>query len=120
MTRRMLQNVAAIEKDLKLLPTVSNQIGIIHEEETENELQGTFSKPKRRLIDKMSAESPDFPKRDSTDEVHRAQQNLKDGLTLLSSTESERFEECQLSLKENPFGNNQSRVYIDDMTSSSG
>ena len=38
MTRRMLQNVAAIEKDLKLLPTVSNQIGIIHEEETENEL----------------------------------------------------------------------------------
>ena len=68
----------------------------------------------------MSAESPDFPKRDSTDEVHRAQQNLKDGLTLLSSTESERFEECQLNFKENPFGNNQSRVYIDDMTSSSG
>lgn len=32
MTRRMLQNVQAIEKDLKLEPTVSQKIGQLHEE----------------------------------------------------------------------------------------
>ena len=35
MTRRLLQNVAAIEKDLNLAPIVSNQIGTIHEDDEE-------------------------------------------------------------------------------------
>ena len=41
-TRRMLQNVVAIEKDLKLYPSVSNQIGIIPEDKAECELSDTF------------------------------------------------------------------------------
>ena len=36
MTRRLLQNVAAIEKDLNLAPTsISQQIATIHEDEDE-------------------------------------------------------------------------------------
>lgn len=36
MTRRLLQNVAAIEKDLKLIPTVSQNIEKFHEENSKN------------------------------------------------------------------------------------
>ena len=43
MTRRLFQNVCAIEKDLKLVPNVSNRIGIIQEDEAEEcELSDTF------------------------------------------------------------------------------
>ena len=43
MTRRLFQNVCAIEKDLCLVPNVSNRIGIIPEDEAEEcELSDTF------------------------------------------------------------------------------
>ena len=48
MKNRLLQNVAAIEKDLNLAPTVSNQIGTIHEDERECELSDTNRTKKER------------------------------------------------------------------------
>ncbi len=86
-TRRMLQNVVAIEKDLKLYPSVSNQIGIIPEDKAECELSDTFKTcqtttnnhnimlPSVYPLQSSDNDSPGFPNRlSSNDEVHRAEQ----------------------------------------------
>ena len=76
----MLQNVAAIEKDLNLAPTVSKQIGTIHEDEDECELSDTqrtlkdkYDKYQKNRLFSVDKEGLEFPKRESNDEVHRAQ-----------------------------------------------
>ena len=80
MTRRLFQNVCAIEKDLCLVPNVSNRIGIIPEDDEaeECELSDTFKtlreKNQHQLLLASENDSPAFPNRDSNDEVHRARQ----------------------------------------------
>lgn len=144
MQRRLLQNVVAIEKDLNLVPTVSVQIGTIHEDLSECELSDT-NKTRKEPSNKTASqknqlfsgenESPDFPKRSSSDIVNVAHQKKQiSQRQLISETEEvdmkkdqrsseEEFESCYLDYA-NPFGTNAdgngSRQYIDDMTSSSG
>ena len=136
MTRRMLQNVAAIEKDLNLVPTVSNQIGTIHELEDECELSDTNKTRKEFRLQKIlfanqETDSPDFPKRESTDEVHKAEHFFEPNYNMTQlefkptsfDDGEQRFEECLIDYQVNPFGRAEtvnSRQYIDDMTSSSG
>ena len=68
------------------------------------------------------AESPDFPKRESNDEVHKAQVSLykeKQGGVTVGSDQL--FENHIIDYEVNPFSaRNESRQYIDDMSSSSG
>ena len=80
--RRLRQNVAAIEKDLNLSPKVSKQIGgAIHTEETEQSATQDSIRPHAvntvNRIDfygrDQEGDSPEFPKRESNDEVHRAE-----------------------------------------------
>ena len=74
-------------------------------------------------MDAEDAASPDFPKRDSNDTVHKAKHvavyKVKAGG--LTENSSMQFEDHIIDYQANPFGNNnESRQYIDDMTSSSG
>ena len=66
--------MAAIEKDLKLVPSVSNAMKVIQEDEEECEMSAQLLMTKRKLdlYPLSDAESPEFPKRFSNDEVHRA------------------------------------------------
>ena len=75
--------MAAIEKDLNLVPIVSNQIGTIHEDERECELSDTNKTKKEKRIHHLqmfsggggdgggTEERASNPQRES-DEVHKA------------------------------------------------
>jgi len=131
MARRLLQNMTAIEKDLKLVPAPMTQkiVAAIQEDDKEG-LASETSMTKRRLDleHSDSISSPAFPNRESS--ALCQQKPPESQAIVISETTSahldyqlgghQEFEECVIDFKTNSFGNSRSRQYIDDMTSSSG